>query len=82
MSDSHQDQIRKNYEAFAKKLPTLSEEQRGKFALMRDQEIIAFFDTAADASIAGGKLYQDGLFSVQEVTGSSINLGFYSYALD
>ena len=61
------EQIDKNYEAFSKRLPELLILHRGKFALMKDEQIVEFFDTARDAHAAGTKLYPDGLFSVQEV---------------
>ena len=58
------------------------EAHRGKFALMRDGQIIEFFDTARDAYVAGQKLYkQDQLFSVQEVIETPADLGFFSHAL-
>lgn len=75
------DHLKKNYEAFMLKLPTLLQAQRGKFALMRDGDIIAFFDTARDAFFAGQKLYSDKLFSVQEVTDVPTDLGFFSHAV-
>ena len=81
MSDSRRDQIDKNYQAFERVLPELIRTQAGKFALMRDGSIIAFFDTARDALIAGDKLYQDGLFSIQEVIRTPADLGFYSHAM-
>ena len=42
-----QDQVDRNYNAFVKRLPELMQSHGGKFALMRDGEIVAFFDTAA-----------------------------------
>lgn len=49
---------------------------------MRDGEIVAFFDTARDAYVAGQELYkQDSYFSVQEVVQGPIELGFYSHAV-
>src|SRR5207237_209180 len=57
MSDLLHDQIENNFKAFEQKLPNLLPTHRGKFALMRDGEIIEFFDTARDAFIAGQKIY-------------------------
>jgi hypothetical protein len=82
MSDPRRDQLDRNYQAFASQLPTLLAAHRGKFALMRDGQIIEFFDTARDAYVAGNTLYKDDrLFSVQEVTDSPIDLGFFSHAV-
>lgn len=75
-------QVETNYAAFKKLLPTLLAKHKGKFALMHDGEVLEFFDTARDAFLAGQKLYdsQDG-FSVQEVTDSPADLGYFSYAV-
>lgn len=81
MSQEHDQQIDKNYTAFIKKLPEILPEKAGKFALMHDGEIVEYFDTARDAYIAGMKLYNDGLFSIQEITDIPINLGFFSHAV-
>ncbi|HEY3233889.1 MAG TPA: hypothetical protein VGJ84_04200 [Polyangiaceae bacterium] len=80
-SDARREVARKNYEEFSKKLPELLPAHRGKFAVMRDGEVIEFFDTAGDAYLAGQKLYPDGGFSVQEVTDVPVDLGFFSHAV-
>ena len=79
--DAHQRQIEANYAAFQSKLPYLLEEHGREFDLMRNGEIVEFFDTARDTYAAGKKMFEDGLFSVQEVTDVSIDLGFFSHAL-
>jgi len=81
MSDKTPTHVESNYLAFTKKLPEFVATRRGKFALMRNEEIVEFFDTAGDAYVAGKKLYSDGLFSIQEVIDTPINLGFFSYAV-
>jgi hypothetical protein len=82
MLDSIRKQVETNYKAFQEKLPSLLTTFRGKFALMRDGQIIEFFDTARDAYIAGQKIFkEDQLFSVQEVIETPVDLGFFSYAL-
>lgn len=81
MADALQDQVEKNYEAFTKQLPSLLATHRGKFALMRNGKIAQFFDTARDAHVAGQALFADGLFSIQEVSDGSVDLGYYSYAV-
>lgn len=81
MSEQHQRQVQQNYESFHARLPQLVVAQRGKFALMHDGEIVEFFDTARDAYIAGQKIFPDGMFSVQEVTETPTDLGFFSHAL-
>ena len=82
MADTRQDQIDRNYQAFQQQLPSLPAMRRGKFALMRDGEIIEFFDTARDAYVTGQRLFaNDQLFSVQEVIETPVDLGFFSHAL-
>jgi hypothetical protein len=76
-----ENEINANLEFFKKKLPELLEKHRDKYALLKDEEIVAFYDTVVDAQTTGEKLYPDGIFSVQKVTDASINLGFYSYAV-
>jgi hypothetical protein len=74
-------EIQANFVAFQQKLPDLMASHRGKFALMRHQELVEFYDTARDAFLTGQKLYPDGLFSVQEVVDVPADLGFYSHAV-
>jgi hypothetical protein len=81
MADLLREQIDRNYRAFQEQLSSLATTQRGKFALMRDGQIIEFFDTARDAYVAGQRLFEhDQLFSVQEVTETPVDLGFFSHA--
>lgn len=69
-----------NYAAFERVLPDIMQQYAGRFALMRDAKIVDFYDTARDAVTAGTCLYEDGEFSVQEVTQTPVNLGYFSYA--
>lgn len=79
---NQQNQLEQNYQAFAQQLPQLAASHQGQFALMRDGEIIEFFDTVRDAYIAGKQLFAaDNLFSVQEITTTPVDLGFFSHAL-
>ena len=73
--------MRQNYEAFMQQLPQLMFTQRGKFALMHDGQLIECFDTARDAYIAGQQLFPTTPFSVQEVTETPVDLGFFSHAV-
>ena len=77
---ANQETIDKNYAAFERALPEIMQQHAGRFALMRNAEIIAFYDTARDAITAGEHLYEDGEFSIQEVTMTPVNLGYFSYA--
>ena len=81
MADVENDEVRRNYQAFVQKLPELVTTHRGKFALMHREQIVEFFDTVGDAYRAGQKLFQGQDFSIQKVTDSSVDLGFFSHAL-
>jgi hypothetical protein len=82
MPESIQQQVERNFKAFQEILPAIAELHRGKFALMRDGEIIEYFDTARDAYVAGQKIFKEDLiFSIQEVVDTPIDLGFFSHAL-
>ena len=78
--DAIQAEVDRNYAAFKAELATLKGRE-GKFALMRDQKIITFYDTFADAYATGQSVFQDHRFSIQKVTNQPVDLGFLSHAL-
>ena len=79
MPEAIREQVARNYQVFQEKLPTLVAAHGGKFALMRNGDIVDFFDTVRDAYVAGQRLFEkDRLFSVQEVVGTPVDLGFFS----
>jgi hypothetical protein len=79
--DKHQEEVDRNYEEFLKLLPSLLTTHRDKFALMKGGKILGFYSTANDAAVAGETFIPDGLFSIQQVTDSAINLGFFTRAI-
>jgi CRISPR/Cas system CMR-associated protein Cmr5 small subunit len=71
--------IKENYDVFCNNLDSLIETHGfGKFVLILDRKIIDVFDTQKDAFKAGRMIANEGVFSVQEITKSLINLGIYS----
>ena len=78
---NRQQEVDQNFEFFKTRLPELLQTHKGKYALIRHQEIIGFYDTIIDAQTTGARFYQDGLFSVQQVNDVPIDLGFYSHAV-
>lgn len=80
LSENRQAEIDANYQVFLKMLPDLIEEHPGKFALMRHKKILDFFDTARDAMIYATRTYEDGIFSIQEITRDIVDLGWFSHA--
>lgn len=82
MSDLRQareQEIERNRIAFTQELANLPAERQGKFALIRHQQIIDYYDTPLDAMRAA-KQYADQMYSIQQVINTAVNLGFFSYA--
>ncbi|MGE4352020.1 MAG: hypothetical protein AB7E52_07530 [Bdellovibrionales bacterium] len=75
-----QAEIDANYKIFRALLPDLLKEKKGKFLVLRHSEAIESFDTMHDAIIFASRSYDDGLFSVQEITDKVIDMGWYSDA--
>ena len=75
-------EIDENFEAFEEILPTIKDEHAGEFALMRKREIVNYFDSAADALKYAEAVYEDGLYSIQEVTDEMADLGYFSHAIN
>lgn len=80
ISAEKQREIDANYQAFRDILPELMKTHGGKFVVMRHQKPIEFFDTARDSLVFATRGYDDGLFSIQEVTDKIVDLGWFSYA--
>lgn len=78
--NKHQQEVDRNYEAFQAMLPELVKIHPKRFALLRNKELIACFDTARDAIEAGRVLFDDGIFSIQEISAQPIDLGYFSRA--
>lgn len=70
-----------NYEAFCELLPELLDTHRDQFALLRNGEIIGFFKSVREAIQHGQSNFDDGLYSVQEVTDTAVDLGWFSHAV-
>ncbi len=76
-----QAEVDRNFEAFRAMLPDLLKDHAGKYVLLRDTKLVQKFDTAGDALIYAQAQFPDGLYSIQEVTGHTIDLGFFSHAM-
>jgi hypothetical protein len=75
-------EVDRNYEVFRNLLAELSEAHPGEYAIMHDGQVIDFFDTFRDAVLFGHATFGEGRFSVQEVTGQRVSLGFHGNAID
>ena len=67
-----------NFAAFRKMLPDLMKSRTGKYALMRHEKVVEFFDTMRDAFVYALRVYPDDMFSIQEVTTRVVDLGWFS----
>ena len=72
-------EVDRNYDAFVRMLAGIIGTHRDQLALMRDQEIVGFYDTPHQALEAADRLFPDRIFSIQEVTDEPIDLGFWSH---
>jgi hypothetical protein len=72
-------EVDRNYDAFTKLLGSILPEHRDQLALMRDEQIVGYFDTPHQALKAGYERFPDGIFSIQEVTDEPLDLGFWSH---
>ena len=69
------EEVRRNFDAFQKLLPEILRNRRGKIALMRDRQIVDYFNTRLQARAAAEASYADGIWSIQEVTDEIAYLG-------
>lgn len=74
-------EIQVNYEKFERLLPELMKTHPSQHALMRGGEIVQIYRSVEDAVRTGCSFYEDGLFSVQEITQTPIDLGVFSRAV-
>ncbi len=79
--DIKRQEIEKNFAFFELVLPEYTESHGGRYALLRHEEIIDFYDTVRDAYTTGVRNYKDGLFSIQKVDPRPIDLGVFSHAV-
>ena len=76
-----QAEVDRNYEAFIKALPSILHNRRDRYALMKTGKILGYYSTALDARQAAETFIKDGIYSIQKVTDSSIDLGYFSHAV-
>ena len=76
-----QKEIDANFQEFQKISPEALHGEANRWALMRHGKCVGFYDTLRDADTAGKTLYEDGLFSVQQVQATVVDLGWFSHAM-
>jgi hypothetical protein len=75
------EQVDKNYAAFQALLPSIIPLHQDKYALMKDGVAVGFYSTLEDAYMTANQFYKDQFFSVQKVTDTPVDLGFFSHAV-
>ena len=81
MIEALQNEVDTNYEAFRRLLPELMFREADRWALMKNGECVDFYDTFRDAETAACALYEDGVFSVQHVTNTIVDFGWFSHVV-
>ena len=76
-----QAEVDRNFEAFKKQLPDLLKTSAGKYALLRDQQVIEVFDSASDAQKYALAQYPDGRCSIQHISDHIADLGYFSHVM-
>lgn len=82
MADILDQEVDRNFDAFQSMLPSLLDQRRGQYALLRHQRIEGYFRDAGTAIEAATARFADRLYSVQEITDRPADLGFFSHAVD
>lgn len=65
-----------NYTAFMDMLPDLLKEHAGRWVVLRQGELIDFYDSMGEALKAGETRFADKDFSIQQVSGSIVALNW------
>ena len=81
INPERQKELEDNYWAFQKLLPSFRPEDNGKFVLMRHGEKVHIFDSPKDAVIFAQAQFPDGMYSVQQITNRTVDLGYFSHAV-
>jgi hypothetical protein len=79
VAKSRQEIVDRNFEALQKQLPALLQTHRNKYALLRDETIVEFFDSLRDALIYARDKFPDKAYSVQKITDTPEDLGYFSH---
>lgn len=75
-ADRQRRQVGRNHAAFMAMLPDLQKTDAGRFALLRDGNLVICLDTFRGAVAAGRRMFGDGVFPVQEITAQPVDLGW------
>jgi hypothetical protein len=82
MVELRQIEIDRNYDFFQRNLATFLKDHRGEFALLRNAQLVGFYQGPGHAYRAGLDQFDDEIFSVQHVDDEPAHLGLISLAVD
>lgn len=82
LTDPLSEEIAHNFDFFQRTLADHLCTHPGKFALLKSQQVIGFFDTPGEADRIGWSRYSDRTYSIQQVTPQPVELGLYANATD
>ena len=77
--DRQREEVDRNYDAFTRVLADLLPEHRDQWVLMRSEKIVGIYVKPGEANLAGVEQFEDGIYSIQEITDEPIDLGFWSH---
>ncbi|MEJ7932657.1 hypothetical protein WG907_00085 [Sphingobium sp. AN558] len=72
-------EIDANYDYFMRNLAKFLVDHKGQYVLLKDRDVVSFFDEPGTAYRFGRSKFVDGVFSIQEVIEEPIDLGFFSH---
>jgi hypothetical protein len=70
-------EVDRNYDYFQRHMTEFLPKEFGRYALLRNEQIVGFFDRA-DSAEERGEQFEDGIYSIQLVDPAPINLGAFS----
>lgn len=79
MSTTLTAEIDANYDYFARNLAYFLNDHKGQYALLKDRQLVRFFEEPGTAYRFGKAEFPDGIFSIQEVIEEPVDLGFFSH---
>lgn len=80
MLDGAQVEIDRNFDFFRGILPGIVDEHRGQFAVLHSRNCVGIYQTLLQAVTAASNQFDEGTFSIQEITDAPLDLGFFSHA--
>lgn len=73
-------EIDANYDFLQRELSHILPDREGQYALIKSCRFEGFFERPGEAYRAGLARFNDGVFSIQEVTDEPLHLGLFSVA--